>query len=224
MNPVMAGLLILATVAINYNNTVSTFGFGDNFKNVCASLRVHVGLPVDCGNTHPRNAKGQEGNKTAVFKGRHRKGHEGRHCGSSSNGVKSLNKVASEESGSLCGPEIKPGDSASGSAEGDLRAAEDPERQSVCGTSPGAIAALIYHLSKTQTIIYEAHWNHSCNRRTAGTLSFSFGISAYIKHQTAQLTDVTVQFFFFFFKCGICRNSSFMATWDFLKRRLENFS
>lgn len=96
---------------------------------MCASLRVHVGLPVDCVNTHPRNAKGQEGNKTAVFKGRHRKGHEGRHCGSSSNGVKSLNKVASEESGSLCGPQIKPGDSASGSAEGDLRAAEDPERQ-----------------------------------------------------------------------------------------------
>lgn len=184
------------------------------------------GLPVDCVNTHPRNAKGQEGNKTAVFKGRHRKGHEGRHCGSSSNGVKSLNKVASEESGSLCGPQIKPGDSASGSAEGDLRAAEDPERQKFCGTSPGAIAAHIYRLSKTRTMIYEAHWTHSCNRRTAGTFSFSFGISAYIKHQSgaAHRRDRAVFFSSFFFKCGICRNSSFMATWGFWKQRLENFS
>lgn len=134
MKPAMAGRLKLATVAINYNNTVSAFG--DHFKYVCASPCVHLGLPVDCVNTPPRNAKGQEGNKTAVFRGRHRKGRKGRHCGSSRKGVKPLNKAASEESGSLCGPQIKPGDRVSGSAEGDSSAAQDPECQSVCGTSP----------------------------------------------------------------------------------------
>lgn len=88
-----------------------------------------------------------------------------------------------------------------------------------------SLGTIVTHTSflQTQTMIYEAHWTASCNRHTAGTFSFSFAISAHIKHQT-DTTHRRDRAVFFFFNVGFTGIQVLWPHGTLLRQRLKDFS